>query len=172
MALGKKIYHFTEELCRWCVEPATQDPGRFPQRQCPVVVIFLDLATSAKSKKFADNVLRKSSLYKWMKENLACYVFVMDRNGMVSDSESSPDLRYYRQEFSAKGSGTEFVTVSFRYDQKSSSVVLDEDITLSEFESVLLDYCRSTGFESFNPDGYDKIGDEPDPESLPSKSAD
>jgi hypothetical protein len=138
MALGKKVYHFAEDLFRWCVEPAGQDPSKFPQRECPAVVIFLDLKTSVRSRTFADNVLRKSSLYKWMKENLACYVFMMDRDGMVSDSESTSDLRYYRRVFSAKGAETGFVTVSFCYGQKFSSVILDEDVTLSEFQNTLL----------------------------------
>lgn len=171
MALGKKVYHFAEDLFRWCAEPTSQDPSKFPQRECPAVVMFLDLKTSVRSRTFADNVLRKTSLYKWMKENLACYVFMMDRDGMVSDSESSSDLRYYRRVFSAKGAETGFVTVSFCYGRKFSSVVLDEDVTLSEFQSVLLEYCQKAGFGSFNPDVYDKIGDEPDPETMPQKSA-
>lgn len=102
MSLGRKIYYFAEDLFRWCVEPQNQDSSKFPQRQCPVVTVFLDLKTSANSKTFADNVLRKSSLYKWMKENLACYMFMMDRDGMVSDSESSSDLQYYRRFFRRK----------------------------------------------------------------------
>lgn len=171
MTLGRKIYGFTEELYKWCTVPSTQDPTKFAQRECPVVTIFCDLRTSVKSSVFAENVLKQSSLYAWMKENLKCYVFLMNRNGQISDSESSSDLSYYRTVFSGKGANTDFVTVNFVYKGNFNSVTLSE-FTLTEFKKTLLDYCSKTGFDSFNTDGYDKIGDEPDAETIPSKSVD
>jgi len=101
MTLGKKIYGFTEELFKWCIIPSTQDSTKFAQRDCPTITIFCDLVTSVKSQAFADNVLRQQALYTWMKENLKCYVFLMNRNGKIQASESPSDLSYYRSFFGA-----------------------------------------------------------------------
>lgn len=43
---------------------------------------------------------------------------------------------------------------------------------MTEFKKTLLDGCSRTGFDGFNSDGYDKIGDEPDAETPPSKAVD
>ena len=169
MALGRKAYTFNRDVVEWCTDPSKQG-DRFPKRQCPFIVLFLDSVTSAKSRAFIDNVLKSPDVKKWMRSELNCYVLVMDRAGVCGAAPSGSDLAYYRAWAAGKGAGADFVQASFCYGSAFTSAVLWQ-CTPDEFKSVVKERSEMAGFSRFDPTGYDTFAAEPDPETVPSGAA-
>lgn len=172
LLLGRKIYSFTEELYNWCCDPTQHDTKKFPSpHACPLIVIFVDFKTSYASTLFLKNVLENSNLYSWMKENLKCYVFLLDRNGYISNGANS-DLNFFRSlPYFSNHEDKDFVHISFIYDGNFNQTTFYPG-SLDEFKDVITTFAEMTKFGDFDYSDYESILDEPDPETIPTNGGD
>ena len=166
LKLGGKFYFFTEQLYSWCTNPENQDISKFPNPvECPLVIVYGDFKTSLRSRQFLKNILEDSSYYRWAKENLKCFMFLLDRDGMIDKSSYSSDLRFFKT-LQPEGSCKDFIVVQFIYKTRSiTKTFLGK--TWSSFRDMLLEGCDQAGFSSFDPTQYENALDEVDPEEVP-----
>ena len=171
LSLGKKIYEFTSELFTWCKTPSQHDSSKFPNpRECPIIVIYGDFLTSKRSKNFIANILSNSGLYKWMKENVKSYIFILDRNGNIDYSTGTSNLLAFRNAVKNMCHEQDFVSLNFFY---KTNFVNDTfvDGTVEDFKNMLLTNMEKANFNEFDSTGYDSVIDEPEPETIPSSGS-
>lgn len=171
LKLGRKFYFFTEQLYNWCTNPESQDASKFPDPvECPLVVVYGDFKTSLRSRQFLKNVLEDTSYYKWAKENLKCFMFLLDRDGMIETSSYSADLRFFKT-LQPENACKDFIVVEFIYKTKIITKTFLGS-TWSSFRDMLLEGCDQAGFSSFDPTQYESILDDVDPEEVPTTGLD
>jgi len=122
-------YLFSKNEVQWCLDfnSRTEETKRdkFPEVNCPVIVIYLDLLTSKLSRKFLEDVLSSSDFRSKLKNQIDSYVFVLTREAEVFSSESEK-MSYFRDELnSGREYGRSFISYNFYYDGDFSSFCSD-----------------------------------------------
>ena len=167
----RKLLVFRENVVKWCVDPSVRQPTDRVKAtdKCPIIVIFLDVLTSAKSYEFFNNVLKSTDFSKGIKKRLNCYLFVLLRNGNINCT--SADLSYYKNTLNnGKNSCKDFVVVNFYYDTNFNSISI-QTASVNEFIDILVEYAQKTGFDSFNYEPFDIKLEEPYEEVIPTSGS-
>lgn len=171
MNLGKKIYKFKQELYEWCTTLEQQDTRKFIHPAvCPMIVIYGDFKTSVRSMRFLHNVLEDQSLYQWLKTDVKCYVFLVDRNGdgVCGDSTDS-DYKFYKT-LRPVDAAQDFVVVDFIYKGNYVSKTFTSGGVL-EFQTLAVSGMAEAGFDGFDWESFDVVMlEDPYLETIPTSS--
>lgn len=172
LILGRKIYAFSEQLYAWCTNPSQHDTKRFPSPQtCPLIIIFVDFKTSLASRVFLTTILEDKSFQKWLSENMKCYIFLLDRNGHITQ-HADANLNFFRSlDFFNDVENREFVHLSFIYNGNFNQTSFIPG-SVSSFQSLLVEYSNLTKFDEFDVEQYASVLSDPDPETIPTNGID
>lgn len=171
LKLGKAIYKFEEKLYQWCTDPSVQDATKYRNPAvCPFIVIYGDFRTSVISQQFLRSIIGNQLLWSWMKDNLKCYAFLVDRNGVgICRSASAEDAGYqfFKQICQPEKLQHDFVVVNFIYGTNFISKTFSST-SLQEFEAFLLRGCDDAGFSAFDYESFNvNLLEDPYIEQIP-----
>lgn len=171
MNLGKTIYKFKQELYEWCITPEQQDTRKFTHPAiCPMMIIYGDFKTSVRSMRFLHEVLEDQSLYQWLKTDVKCYVFLVDRNGDgICSTLPDPEYQFYKS-IRPSDAAQDFVAVDFMYKENFVSKTFVGRSVL-DFQSLAIAGMNEANFSEFDWESFDvTMLEDPYLETIPTSS--
>lgn len=169
--LGKTIYKFKQELYEWCITPEQQDTRKFIHPAiCPMMIIYGDFKTSVRSMRFLHEVLEDQSLYQWLKTDVKCYVFLVDRNGDgICSTLPDPEYQFYKS-IRPSDAAKDFVAVDFMYKENFVSKTFTGRSVL-DFQSLAIAGMAEANFGEFDWESFDvTMLEDPYLETIPTSS--
>lgn len=157
MKLGR-LYKFKEELYQWCMDPSLQDTSKYLHpAQCPMIIIYGDFKTSSRSMRFLKNILENESFAKWLKDEIKCYLFLVDRSGIGVDGSFSSNSDYiFFKSIRPSSVAQDFVSIDFIYKSNYVSKTFASG-SLLDFKLLVTAGMDEAGFSAFDYEAFDVV---------------
>lgn len=166
----RKINLFDMDSVQWCNDYTTRTvetkKDKFPEVNCPFIVIYLDLMTSVKSQRFFNDILLSNEFKAMLKDNFNCYFFLLSRDSDFSYNGKNARNVFFKQ-LTKNSHARDFISLNFFYNGRFQTASVDVPISVSSIKDIMLKHSRDIGFESFDYEPFDIKLEDPYVEEIP-----